>query len=610
MTTAAVPPGTAQPKRLVVRAAVAGLDFEFSIALASEGTEPEAMLDVSAVDGVPDTYLLRIRAARRDGLAFKLDHFAIRWEVPAVDMHGYYSPPPSPDEMVKLPYWRLQKKVGANTGLPFVMLFHRGGENRAAFGLVDQLTETALDSELSEASRSYHFHWHKPIGAAGWLVDEWVETLFVSLAREPWPVVLRAYAAMVESEWPQPRLPVPESAYDPVFCTWTAIHHAVSQDWILRNARLAADLGFGTWLTDDGWFTDKATFGNYAHAGDWQPCQPKFPDFAGHVRAVQALGLRYILWVAPFMVGKATEAAQRYAHLLSEPIDELDFSNLSPRHPETAELVTDLLARLMQEYALDGLKIDFIDAIGLEPQRDRGPGDQSVGEAFYHIMVQATNRLLELKPDVLIEFRNTYANLASRRFANLYRSSDVPLNFAMNRWQAVMLRLLAPDRAVHLDPALWHPADSDESVAVHLINLICSVPTVSIELDRYPQSHLDLIRNWIGFYRAHRQTIIHGQFVPALPLGHIPLIHFNGAHERIIAVYEDIALAFEAGPLTLWVLNASTRPFVELLPDGLRGRFTVGTRDKFGRRLSQETLSFPRPRLPVEVGGSLEIRPA
>jgi hypothetical protein len=34
---------------------------------------------------------------------------------------------------------------------------------------------------------------------------------------------------------------------------------------------------------------------------------------------------------------------------------------------------------------------------------------------------------------------------------------------------------------------------------------------VSIELDRYPRSHLYLIRHWIGFYREHCGTIVHGE---------------------------------------------------------------------------------------------------
>jgi alpha-galactosidase len=592
------------------RIVVCGLEFVFSVEQA-EDVPLDLRLTAEAVEGLPETYLLRFRAERPAGEAFNLRRLSINWEVPAVDMHGFYSGPPAPDEMTKLPYWWIKKKACANSSFPFVALFHRGGENRAAFGLIDQLTETALDAEMSEATRSYHFHWHKPLGEATRPVQHWEETLFVSTAHRPWPEVLKAYVAAVDREWPQPRLPVPDFAYDPVFCTWTAIHHAVSQDWVLRNARLAADLGFGTWLTDDGWFTDKAAFANYSYAGDWEPCAPKFPDFAGHVRAVQAMGLRYVLWVAPFMVGNASAAFQRYRHLLKEDLptlQRLKFLNLSPQLRETGTVVTELLTRLERDYGLDGLKIDFIDSFAL----NGGPASRaeypSFGEGLYRILSDAVDRLQAIRPGILIEFRNSYANLASRRYANLYRASDVPINFTRNRWQVTLLRLLAPDRAVHLDPAVWHPADSDEAVAAHLINMISGVPTVSVELDRYPQSHLDLIRYWIGFYRAHCDTIIHGEFVPEIKFGHIPLIRFTGPRERIIGLYEDSAFPVGLGPTPLWILNASTRPFVELLPDDFAGTYAVFTRDKFGRIVEQESLTFPRPRVAVEVGGSLEIR--
>ncbi|HEU5100946.1 MAG TPA: glycoside hydrolase family 36 protein [Roseiflexaceae bacterium] len=585
---------------------VGGLHFTFSIEPAN-GAQLDLRLTAEPASDLPDTYLLRFSAQSRSGEAFAIRDLSIAWSVPAVDMHAWYSGPPSPEELAKLPYWWIRKQVGANKGFPFVALFHRSGANRFAFGLLDQLTETALDGELVEATRSYNFHWHKPIGQAQLNTHQWQETLFVSVARGPWPEVLRAYVAAVDREWPQPALPVPASAYNPVFCTWTAIHHDVSQEWITRNARLAAELGFGTWLTDDGWFTSKASFADYRYTGDWQPDPVKFPDFAGHVRAVRELGLRYVLWVAPFMVGDASQAARQHAHMLTEATNTMRYRNMSPRRAETRQVVGDLVERLMREYQLDGLKIDFLDSIGIDNLIATETDYSTLGAGTYEILSAAIDRARAIVPDVLIEFRNSYTNLASRRYANLYRASDVPINFTLNRWQVSMLRLLAPDRAVHLDPALWHPDDTEENVAVQLINMICSVPMVSIELDRYPQSHLDLIRYWIGFYNAHRDTIVHGCFEPEIRLGQVPIIRFSSASERIVGVYDDLACSAGAGPLPLWILNASTRPFVDLRSDDIAGPQRVRTRDKFGRVVDEQTIVFPVAQLPVEVGGNLEI---
>lgn len=170
-----------------------------------------------------------------------------------------------------------------------------------------------------------------------------------------------------------------------------------------------------------------------------------------------------------------------------------------------------------------------------------------------------------------------------------------------------MLRLLMPDRAVHFDRALWHPDDTDENVAVHLINAICSVPTVSVELDRYPRTHLDLIRYWPEFCRAHRYAIVHGTFEPEIRLGQVPLIRFTGQLDRIIGVFDDVAFAPGGTRLPVWILNASARSFVALVPDDLEGQRTVTTRDKFGQVTVHQAVTFPVGRLHVEVGGSLHV---
>ncbi len=591
-----------------IKVVVAGMEFAFALTAGESDLTLNCMVEPIAI--AADAYLIRFRAQRSNGQPFAAHHLTIRWDVPLVDMHGVYAASSSPMELVSLPFWEVKKRTAANVGVPFISLFHRSGENRCAFGLLDQLTETDLSFTLSEATRCYHFHWRKPEPETETLTHCWEETLFVSFNRRPWPEVLNAYRQAVDREWPQPRLPVPPAAYDPVFCSWTAIHHHVNQEWVVRTARLAAELGFGVWLTDDGWFTDKARFADYRYTGDWQPCSEKFPDFAGHVRTVQEMGMRYVLWVGPFMIGDESWASDRHSHLLMERDERLHYSRLSPWRRETVAVVGDLLERLVVDYRLDGLKLDFIDAVQRTAQRPADADYPTLGAGLYDILCRAVERVAALRPGLLIELRNRYTNLAGRRYGNLYRASDVPVNFAWNRWQVAMLRLLAPDRAVQLDPALWHPDDTDENVAVHLINVICSVPIISIDLERYPPSHSDLIRAWIGFYNTHRQTIIHGRFEPLFRQGHIPLIRFVGDHECIIGLYDDIAFALKMEAATTWILNAATRPAVDLLPDGTEGEFIVVRRDKFGREEYRELVHFPVFRLAVEVGGSLEIHPA
>jgi alpha-galactosidase len=554
---------------------------------------------------VPGTSIIKIRVHNQSGKPLPDGTLSLHWELPVVDMHGMLYFPPSPEDMGRLPFWTGHKGSCANSSLPFFMLYHRSSHNRFAFGMLNQVPETRFDFEMSELTAAYTFQFECPItsGADG----AWEESFYLSKAALPWPEIVGDYISFVDAAWPQVRLKVPAEAFNPVFCTWTAIHHAVDQAWVLKNARLAAGLGFKTWITDDGWFTEKASFADYRYSGDWQPSLKKFPDFAGHVRQVQEMGFKYLLWVAPFMVGQESAAAKTCAHLLQKPIERLHFANLTPWKLETGQIIGSLLEDRLREYNLDGFKLDFIDSV--RPAEKPEQADyQSAGEGIYTILSEAVDRLSRIKEDVLIEFRNSYTNLASRRYANLYRASDVPVNFSLNRWQVAMERLLTPDRAVVLDPALWHPHDTDENVAVTLINTIVSVPMVSVDLQKYPQSHLDLIRYWIGFYREHLDTIVHGEFHPEFLRGFLPVIRFTGPQERIIGVYEDYPIRLDEEPWSLWILNASSRPYIDILPGAFSGLHLVTARDKFGRITSQASLQFPLARLSVEVGGSLEIR--
>ena len=87
----------------------------------------------------------------------------------------------------------------------------------------------------------------------------------------------------------------------------------------------------------------------------------------------------------------------------------------------------------------------------------------------------------------------------------------------------------------------------------------------------------------------------------------MPVIRFTGQKERIIGVYEDYPIPIAEGPSPLWILNASSRPWIDILPDAFSGPRLVIARDKFGRVASQGPIQFPTPHLFVEVGGSLQI---
>ena len=275
---------------LIDRSADAGrLKVRFTCKLSCAAPVHDEVI-VEPFPGMPDTFVVSFDLSA-GGEVMTIEKSTIAVEFSAADMHGLYHPFGNVQDLVRLPFFRRTFTTSATQAAPLWAFLHQSGRNRVAIGLGDQLTPTTTDQTLSEHTRTITLRATKPIDPVLRRTQH-VERVFVCLADVPLKTLLAAYGAFVDRAQPQTIMPVPDCAYDPVFCTWTAIHTDVSAEWTERNARLAVDLGFRTLLTDDGWMDwpddapdEKLAGGQtYAFLGDWKPHPRKFPDMAGHVK--------------------------------------------------------------------------------------------------------------------------------------------------------------------------------------------------------------------------------------------------------------------------------------------------------------------------------------
>lgn len=118
--------------------------------------------------------------------------------------------------------------------------------------------------------------------------------------------VLREVTGTWQAELADRVTPVPELAYQTMYSTWYSDHQNVSADLIERRARAGEAYGCQAIIVDDGWQTDDNRRG-YAYCGDWEPA-PAFPDMAAHVQRVREIGLGYLLWIAPGLIGPESRA--------------------------------------------------------------------------------------------------------------------------------------------------------------------------------------------------------------------------------------------------------------------------------------------------------------
>ena len=354
---------------------------------------------------------------------------------------------------------------------------------------------------------------------------------------------------------------VPDAAFEPLYSTWYQFHQQVTDESVLAECRLAADLGMKTVILDDGWQTDN-TWKGYSWCGDWRPALSKFPDMAAHVARVQELGMKYMVWYSVPYVGRNSDAYSLFRGKFLR--EDGNAAILDPRFPEVREYLIGTYVKALKEWNLDGFKLDFIDEFrfnGPDPavaENYAGRDILNVSEAVNVLMKDVYTSLRAIKPDILLEFRQAYIGPAVRQFGNMFRAADCPGNAADNRKRIANLRLTSGSTAVHSDMLEWNLAETPENVGRTIISSIFGVIQYSVMLENLPQPQADVVRQWMAFAREHRETLLRSEFRPRHPELNYPVIEAESVTERIVAVFQDNVI-IERGDRSkkFYVLNAS-----------------------------------------------------
>lgn len=394
-------------------------------------------------------------------------------------------------------------------------------------------------------------------------------------------------------------MPVPAAAYKPLYSAWYTFHRDVFADQIEAECVEAAKLGMKTLIVDDGWQMQDALVGSsgYDYCGDWEMSLKRFPNMKEHVKRVQSLGMKYMLWYSVPYVGIRSKAAQKFkGKFLREPRLKSGGGHsagvLDPRFPEVREYLAGIYEKAMLEWGLDGLKLDFIDSFsgGIEARPGDGRDIASVAEAVDVLMTDVSKRLQAIKSDVLIEFRQSYIGPFIRKFGNMLRVADCPGDMTVNRSGVASLRLSSGNTAVHADMLEWHFSDTAENAARFILNTIFGTVQYSVMLRKLPESHREMVRHWIEFSVAHEEALRHGSFKAYWPHLGWPYLVGESAKERIIGVYAS-GLVAEAGSADrdVYILNATQ---AQTLTVRLSKASTVQVVDTFGKAFG-EAIKLP-----------------
>ncbi len=427
------------------------------------------------------------------------------FSLPLADLQGHWTPRYAWPQFF-LP-WNLTVEASAQSDYPVLVFVNTQGICRGLVGLSQLKRESRLVAKMNQEKGTY---------------DITVETLpsaepvelVVDCRPIPWMEALNQWRNGLTGSRPM----VPQEAWHPVFCTWYAVHGAVEEQWVEENARLGADLGMGTLIVDDGWCYDEAkrvspdTIGDwYEHVGDWELSSRKFPDFSRHVERIHHMGMKYLLWVAPFLVGRKSRHFREMPQSLLPGEFHEGYRLLNPASPQ-ADVMLQRMGRLLRQTPIDGLKVDFLDQI--EPSWENPTSDHVL--SFVERLHQT---ILQERPQALVEFRQSYATPGMLPYATQFRAGDVPFDFLANFRNMSLIRLaIGEGTPVHADPVYWAPGESLTNISRHLVASLLGVPMLSMDLTKLSSQEREIMAFWLEFYRQNLTTYQRGRW-SLRPLG-------------------------------------------------------------------------------------------
>ena len=494
-----------------------------------------------------------------DAAAAEAPELILRWKKPIVDIQYTWHPGCGANRTLR-PDWHCHVTSQIASGCPITCFYNDAGRNRCTLALSDCLTAITRRFGAREEDACLACSVNIPLDTTG-KTEAYRVTLWIDETDRRYEEAIGAVVAWWETMYPP--MPVPEYARLPMYSCWYSFHQQVYAAEVEAECERAAALGMKTVIVDDGWQTDDNQRG-YAYCGDWQNAPAKIPDMRAHVEKVHASGLKYMLWYGVPLVGKHSEAARRFEGKMLDYMDGLKAYVLDPRYPEVRAYLIGIYEKALRDWNLDGFKLDFIDRFqmvpGVSPAFREGMDYVALADGVHRLMVDVMNALRAIKPDILIEFRQSYIGPVMREFGNMLRVGDCPVTTLTNRVGMVDLRLTSGRTAVHSDMLVWNEADRVENAVCQIENVLFAVVQISVRLDRVPESHVKAIRFWTQFMEREQALLLDAPLTAECPQMLYPVVRAGQDGRAIVACYErDHAVALDTQNLRdVYVVNASS----------------------------------------------------
>ncbi|MDB5110269.1 MAG: (Trans)glycosidase superfamily protein [Mucilaginibacter sp.] len=485
----------------------------------------------------------------------------IKWSVPLVGIMGCWTPNGNEPRFIRMSSSTLSNLASQ---APVISLFGNNSINRYTFALSDAFHQTILNASVNEGEAR--------MNCSAKLIlekDEKAKNYEVSIFLDSRSVGFYESLKQVSSWWAampvyKPSI-VPAAAKLPVYSTWYSYHQNFTETDLLNECVRAKAMGYATIIVDDGWQTLNSTRG-YAYTGDWKP--ERIANMADFVKKVHTTGLKFMLWYSVPFVGYHSSSYERFKGKYLYLSDRVSAGVLDPRYPQVRQFIIDKYLHDLKEWDMDGFKLDFIDSFTNRtddpPAVSKEADFLSLYAAVDQLMGDVKKALTAAKPDILIEFRQTYTGPAMLKYGNMFRAGDCPAGAITNRVRTTDIKLLSGSAAVHSDMLTWGYHEPVHLAALQFLNILFSVPQLSVKLNELPSSHLNMVKFYTNYWLANKDVLLNGDFKAFNPELNYPMLMSTKDNKTIVGLYADMLIPVNNKFADLDIINAKSSENVSL----------------------------------------------
>ena len=443
-------------------------------------------------------------------------------------------------------------------GTPFLSVVDRGNINFVTLALSDAVNDSEIQFYVQDFKQEGNVEFKVKLLTGREKFTRYAVDLRIDDKKQEISNTVKGLTEWFKGYYPN-QLNASQVCYEPLYSSWYNFHQHPNSALLEKELILAKELGFGSLIIDDGWQYDGNGTSDYIDCGDWKISEEKFPDFNGFVDKAHALGIKVLLWFPLPFVGFNTESYRKIKDkLLYEEGNTINAGVLDPRYEEVREFIANSIIEIFKNYNLDGLKLDFTDSFFIKeetPKVNENMDKPALSEAIQQLLNDINDKMLFIKKDAVIEYRQNYVGPAITQYCNMLRVADCAFDSITNRIAINDMRLLNYPLAVHSDMLYWGINETNENVATQLNNILFSVPQISILLTEDAEGHIQTLKNYVSYWLKNREILMYGDFHVSGMDSNYSMAWAENKEKRIVATY--VTGVIQCGEKPLDILNAS-----------------------------------------------------